>query len=140
MNLADSMWKIFNKMTMNRNMNIYCFVGGRKHQKFIQQCKSNTEEVNDKSPGPLHFGIASEKEVLQLSTGEREKISFPHESLKMVSLFLSSDQEKSKIGTGVSHQPGANFSQNKLLSNFPENSDDESAHSTFRKRYVSSKF
>lgn len=125
---------------MNRNMNIYCFVGGRKHQKFIQQCKSNTEEVNDKSPGPLHFGIASEKEVLQLSTGEREKISFPHESLKMVSLFLSSDQEKSKIGRGVSHQPGANFSQNKLLSNFPENSDDESAHSTFRKRYVSSKF
>ncbi|XP_064928684.1 probable ATP-dependent DNA helicase HFM1 isoform X1 [Columba livia] len=108
-------------------------MGGRKHQKFIQQCKSNTEEVNDKSPGPLHVGIASEKEVLQLSTGEREKISFPHESLKMVSLFLSSDQEKSKIGTGVSHQPGANFSQNKLLSNFPENSDDESAHSTFRR-------
>ncbi|XP_065698372.2 probable ATP-dependent DNA helicase HFM1 isoform X4 [Patagioenas fasciata] len=107
--------------------------GGRKHQKFIQQCKSNTEEVNDKSPGPVHFGIASEKEVLQLSTEEREKISFPHESLKMVSLFLSSDQEKSKTETGVSHQPGAIFSQNKLLSNFPENSDDESAHSTFRK-------
>ncbi|XP_071666542.1 probable ATP-dependent DNA helicase HFM1 isoform X2 [Patagioenas fasciata] len=108
-------------------------MGGRKHQKFIQQCKSNTEEVNDKSPGPVHFGIASEKEVLQLSTEEREKISFPHESLKMVSLFLSSDQEKSKTETGVSHQPGAIFSQNKLLSNFPENSDDESAHSTFRK-------
>ncbi|OPJ77339.1 putative ATP-dependent DNA helicase HFM1 isoform C [Patagioenas fasciata monilis] len=108
-------------------------MGGRKHQKFIQQCKSNTEEVNDKSPGPVHFGIASEKEVLQLSTEEREKISFPRESLKMVSLFLSSDQEKSKTETGVSHQPGAIFSQNKLLSNFPENSDDESAHSTFRK-------
>ncbi|XP_069645309.1 probable ATP-dependent DNA helicase HFM1 [Haliaeetus albicilla] len=108
-------------------------MGERKHQKFIQQCKSNTEEVNDKSPAPVHFGIDSEKEVLQLSVGEREKISFQHESLKMVSLFLSSDQDKPKTGTGVSQQPGENFSQNKILSNFPKNSDDESVHSTLRK-------
>ncbi|NXE05492.1 HFM1 helicase, partial [Lophotis ruficrista] len=47
--------------------------------------------------------------------------------------FLFSDQDKSKTGTGVSQQPGANFSQNKILSNFPENSDDESVHSTLRK-------
>ncbi|NWW92022.1 HFM1 helicase, partial [Rhynochetos jubatus] len=75
---------------------------------------------------------ASEKEVLQLSVGEREKISFRRENLKMVSLFLSSDQDKSKMGTEVSQQPGANFSQNKIISNFPENSDDES-HSALRK-------
>ncbi|NXG63505.1 HFM1 helicase, partial [Hemiprocne comata] len=105
---------------------------GRKHQKFIQQCKSSTKEVNDKSPVPVHFGIASEKD-LQSSVGERENISFPPESLKMVSLFLSSDQDKSKTGIGVSQQPGANFSQNKIISNFPENGDDESAHSTLRK-------
>ncbi|NXT41485.1 HFM1 helicase, partial [Pelecanoides urinatrix] len=85
------------------------------------------------SNSPVHFGIASGKEVLQLSVGEREKISFQHERLKMVSLFLSSDQDKSKTGTGVSQQPGANFSQNKILSNLPENSDDESVHSTLRK-------
>ncbi|NWX73360.1 HFM1 helicase, partial [Alca torda] len=107
---------------------------GRKHQKFIQQCKSNTEEVNDRLPAPVHFGIASEKEVLQSSVGERDKIRFWGENLKMVSLFLSSDQDKSKTGTGVSQQPGASFSQNKLLSNFPENGDDESVHSTLRKR------
>ncbi|KAM9621205.1 putative ATP-dependent DNA helicase HFM1 [Morphnus guianensis] len=107
--------------------------GERKHQKFIQQCMSNTEEVNDKSPATVHFGIDSEKEVLQLSVGEREKISFQRESLKMVSLFLSSDQDKPKTGTGVSQQPGENFSQNKILSNFPKNSDDESVHSTLRK-------
>ncbi|NXA22097.1 HFM1 helicase, partial [Ibidorhyncha struthersii] len=53
--------------------------------------------------------------------------------LKMVSLFLSSDQDKSKTGTGVSQQPGAYFSQNKILNNCPENSDDESVHSTLRK-------
>ncbi|NWH15285.1 HFM1 helicase, partial [Grus americana] len=94
---------------------------------------NNTEEVNDKSPAPVHFGIASKKEVLQLSVGEREKISFRRESLKMVSLFLSSDQDKSKTGTQFSQQPVANFSQNKILSNFPENSDDESVHSTLRK-------
>ncbi|NXG69577.1 HFM1 helicase, partial [Baryphthengus martii] len=91
------------------------------------------EEVNDKSAAPVHFDMPSEKEVLRLSVGEREKNSFQHESLKMVSLFLSSDQDKSKRRTGVSKQPGANFSQNKILSNFPENSDDESVHSTLRK-------
>ncbi|NWT40871.1 HFM1 helicase, partial [Chroicocephalus maculipennis] len=106
---------------------------GRKPQKFIQQCKSNTEAVNDRSPAPVHFGIASEKEVLQSSVGERDKIRFSGENLKMVSLFLSSDQDKSKTGTGVSQQPGASFSQNKLLRNFPENGDDESVHSTLRK-------
>ncbi|XP_056212401.1 probable ATP-dependent DNA helicase HFM1 [Falco biarmicus] len=107
--------------------------GGRKHQKFIQQCKSNSEEVNEKSPAPAHFGIASEKEVLQLSLGEREKISFRHESLNMVSSFLSPDEDKSKTRIRVSQHPGANFSQNKILSNFPENSDEESVHSTLRK-------
>ncbi|NXE75064.1 HFM1 helicase, partial [Cochlearius cochlearius] len=76
---------------------------------------------------------SSGKEVLQLSAGEREKSSFHHESLKTVSLFLSSDQDKSKTGTGVSQQPGANFSQNKILSNSSGNSDDESVHSTLRK-------
>ncbi|XP_051481595.1 probable ATP-dependent DNA helicase HFM1 [Apus apus] len=108
-------------------------MGGRKHRQFIQQCKSNTKEVNDKSPAPVHFGKTSEKDVLQLNVRERENISFPYESLKMVSFFLSSDQDKSKTGLGVSQQPGANFSQNKILSNFPEDSDDESAHSTLRK-------
>ncbi|XP_074688570.1 putative ATP-dependent DNA helicase HFM1 [Strix aluco] len=108
-------------------------LGGRKHQKFIQQCKTKAEEVNDQSPAPVHFGIDSEKEVLQLSVGEREKIGFRCESLKMVSLFLSSDQDKSKTGTGVSQQAGANFSQNKILSSFPANSDDESVHSTLRR-------
>nr|XP_009939491.1 PREDICTED: probable ATP-dependent DNA helicase HFM1 [Opisthocomus hoazin] len=124
---AEELQRELEKNTANTHL------GGRKHQKFIQQCKSNTEEVNDKSPTPVHFGVASEKEVLQLSVGEREKNSFQCESLKMVSLFLSSDQEKSKTGTGVSPQPGANFSQNKILSNLPENSDDESVHSTLRK-------
>lgn len=78
--------------------------------------------------------------MLQFSVGEREKISFCPESLKMVSLFLSSDENKSKTGTGGSCPPGANFSQNKRESNFPDNSDDddESAHSTLRKKYVSS--
>ncbi|NXU54880.1 HFM1 helicase, partial [Turnix velox] len=47
--------------------------------------------------------------------------------------FLSSDQVKSKAGTGVSQQAGASFSQNKSLGNFPEMDDDESVHSTFRK-------
>ncbi|KAF1461892.1 putative ATP-dependent DNA helicase HFM1, partial [Spheniscus demersus] len=123
---AEELQRELEKNTANAHM-------GRKHQNFIQQCKSNAEEVNDKSSAPVHFGIASEKEVLQLSVGEREKISFQRESLKMVPLFLSSDQDKSKSGTGVSQQPSANFSQNKILSNFPENSDDESVHSTLRK-------
>ncbi|KAM6128725.1 LOW QUALITY PROTEIN: putative ATP-dependent DNA helicase HFM1 [Phoenicopterus ruber ruber] len=125
---AEELQRELEKNTANTHM------GGRKHQKFITQCKSNTEEVNDKSPAPVHFGIASEKEVLHLSVGEREKISFQRESLKMVSLFLSSDQDTSKTGTGVSQLPGANFSQNKILSNFPENSDDENVHSALRKR------
>ncbi|XP_059678055.1 probable ATP-dependent DNA helicase HFM1 [Gavia stellata] len=124
---AEELQRELEKTTANTHM------GGRKHQPFNQQCKSNTEEVNDKSPAPVHFGIASEKEVLQLNVGEREKIHFRHESQKMVSLFLSSDQDKSKTGTGVSQQPGANFSQNKISSNFQENSDDESVHSTLRK-------
>ncbi|KAK4819677.1 hypothetical protein QYF61_009786, partial [Mycteria americana] len=41
--------------------------------------------------------------------------------------------DKSKTGTAVSQQSGANFLQNKILSDFPENSDDESVHSTLRK-------
>ncbi|NXA08912.1 HFM1 helicase, partial [Sapayoa aenigma] len=99
--------------------------------KFIQQ--SNTEEAEDKSSAPVHFDTASEKEVLQLSLGEREKISFQCGSLKMVSSFLSSDEDKSKRGIEFSQQPGATFSQNKALGNFAENSDDESVHSMFRK-------
>ncbi|NXV71969.1 HFM1 helicase, partial [Atlantisia rogersi] len=77
---------------------------------------------------------ASEKQVLQLSVGEREKINVPCESLKMVSLFLSSDQDKCKPEIELSQQPVANSSQNKILSNFPGNSGDESVHSTLRKR------
>ncbi|XP_014794444.1 PREDICTED: probable ATP-dependent DNA helicase HFM1 [Calidris pugnax] len=124
---AEELQRELEKNTANTHM------GGRKHQKFIQRCKSNTEEVNDRSPAPVHFGTASEKEVLQLSVGEREKIRFWHENLKMVSFFLCSDQDKSKTGAVVSQQHGASFSQNKLLSTFPENSDDESVHSTLRK-------
>ncbi|NXJ89192.1 HFM1 helicase, partial [Corythaixoides concolor] len=122
---AEDLQRELEKNTANTH------TGGRNQQKFIKQWKSNTEEIHTKSP--VHFGIASEKEVLQLNVGEREKIGFPCESLKMVSLFLSSDQDKSKTGIGVSQQPGANFSQNKILSNLPENSDDESVHSTLRK-------
>ncbi|XP_054240257.1 probable ATP-dependent DNA helicase HFM1 [Indicator indicator] len=107
-------------------------MGGRKHHKFIQQCKSNIEEVN-KSAAPVPFGRASEKEVLLLSVGEREKISFQHEGLKMASWFLSSAQDKCQTGTGVSQEAGANFLQNKILSNFPEKGDDESVHSALRK-------
>ncbi|NXH39315.1 HFM1 helicase, partial [Dicaeum eximium] len=95
-----------------------------KHETFIQQCKSNTEK-EDKPSAPVHFGIAPEKEVLQLSLGERDKISFQHENLKVVSSFLSFDDNKSKRVIDFSQQP-----QNKALS---ENSDDESVHSTFRK-------
>nr|XP_047922921.1 probable ATP-dependent DNA helicase HFM1 isoform X7 [Anser cygnoides] len=71
--------------------------------------------------------------MLQLSVGEREKINFQRESLKMVSLFLSPDQDKYKRGTGICQQPDANFSQSKILINFPESGDDESVHSTLRK-------
>ncbi|NWU38267.1 HFM1 helicase, partial [Hylia prasina] len=100
-------------------------MGGRKHEMFIQQCKSNTEEVEDKSSAPVGFGIAPEKEVLQLSLGERDKISFQRENLKVVSSFLSFDENKSKPVIDFSQQL-----QNKALS---ENSDDESVHSTLRK-------
>ncbi|XP_031410613.1 probable ATP-dependent DNA helicase HFM1 isoform X3 [Meleagris gallopavo] len=106
-------------------------MGGIKHQKFIQQCKSITEEVNNKSPVPTCFGTASEKEVLQLCVGGRTK---KHGSLKMASMFLSPDQAKYKIGTEIFQQPDSNFSKTKILINFPENGDDESVHSTFRKR------
>ncbi|XP_066857550.1 probable ATP-dependent DNA helicase HFM1 isoform X3 [Anser cygnoides] len=108
-------------------------MGGIKHQKFIQQHRSNTEDVNDKSPASVRFGIVSGKGMLQLSVGEREKINFQRESLKMVSLFLSPDQDKYKRGTGICQQPDANFSQSKILINFPESGDDESVHSTLRK-------
>ncbi|NXH11348.1 HFM1 helicase, partial [Bucco capensis] len=124
---ADELQRELEENTANTHL------GGRKHQKFIQQCKSNSEEVNDTSAAPVHFGIASEKEVLQFNIGKREQNSFQHESLKMVSLFLSSDQDKSKTGTGVSQQPSANFSETKIVSKFPENSDDESVYSTLRK-------
>ncbi|KAM9379135.1 putative ATP-dependent DNA helicase HFM1 [Phaethornis superciliosus] len=125
---AEELQRELEKTTVNTHM------GGRKHQKFIQQCKNNTKEGNNKSPAPVHFGTASEKEVLQLSVGGGE-IALPRESLKMVSFFPSSDRDKSKTEIGFSQQPGANFSQNKTLSTlFPENSDDESVHSTLRKR------
>ncbi|NXD38768.1 HFM1 helicase, partial [Copsychus sechellarum] len=68
---------------------------------------------------------APEKEVLQLSLGERDKISFQHENLKVASSFLSFDENKSKRVIDFSQQL-----QNKALS---ENSDDESVHSTLRK-------
>ncbi|NXH56065.1 HFM1 helicase, partial [Rhabdornis inornatus] len=89
----------------------------------LLECKM--EEVEDKSSAPVHFGIAPQKEVLQLSLGERDKISFGHEHLKAVSSFLSFDENKSKRVIDFSQQP-----QNKALS---ENSDDESVHSTLRK-------
>ncbi|XP_032923532.1 probable ATP-dependent DNA helicase HFM1 [Catharus ustulatus] len=117
---AEELQRELEKNSANTHM---VFAGGRKHEKFIQQCKSKTEEVEDKSSAPVHFGIAPEKEVLQLSLGEREKISFEHEPLKVVSSFLSFNENKRVI----------DFSQqlqNKALS---ENSDDESAYSTLRK-------
>ncbi|NWR30545.1 HFM1 helicase, partial [Tachuris rubrigastra] len=124
---AEELQRELEKNSANTHM-------GRKHQKFIQQCQSNTEKVEDKSSAPVPFGIASEKEVLQLSLRDREKISFQHESLKIVSSFLSSDEDKSKRGIEFSQQPGAGFSQNKAFSNFPENSDDdENVHSMLRK-------
>ncbi|NXN97022.1 HFM1 helicase, partial [Rhinopomastus cyanomelas] len=89
--------------------------------------------VNLTSSTPVHFGIAAEKEVLQLSVEERDQVGFQPESLKVLSFFLSSGQDTSKTGAEVSLKPGASFSQNTLLSNFLENSDDESVHSTFRK-------
>ncbi|XP_035188667.1 probable ATP-dependent DNA helicase HFM1 [Oxyura jamaicensis] len=123
---AEELQRELEKNTASNHM------GGIKHQKFVQQHRSNTEDVNHKSPASVHFGIVSEKEMLQLSVGEREKINFQHESLKMVSLFLSPDQDKYKRGTGICQQPDANFSQSKILINFPENGDDESVHSTLK--------
>ncbi|XP_031974074.1 probable ATP-dependent DNA helicase HFM1 isoform X3 [Corvus moneduloides] len=102
---------------------------GRKHEKFTEQCKSNTEEVEDKSSAPVYFGIAPEKEVLQLSLGERDQISFQRENMKVVSSFLSSDENKSRRVIDFSQRP-----QNNALNDFLENSDDESVHSTLRKR------
>lgn len=55
-------------------------------------------------------------------------------------MFLSPDKAKYKIGTEIFQQPDSNFSQTKILINFPENGDDESVHSPFRKRYVCSQF
>ncbi|XP_068055958.1 probable ATP-dependent DNA helicase HFM1 isoform X1 [Anomalospiza imberbis] len=119
---AEELQRELEKNSANTHM---VFVGGRKQEKFIQQCKSNTEKIEDKSSAPVHFGIAPEKEVLQLSLGERDKISFQHENLKVVSSFLSFDENKSTRVIDFSQQP-----QNKA---FSENSDDESVHSTLRK-------
>ncbi|NXQ01799.1 HFM1 helicase, partial [Vidua macroura] len=116
---AEELQRELEKNSANTHM------GGRKQEKFIQQCKSNTEKVEDKSSAPVHFGIAPEKEVLQLSLGERDKISFQHENLKVVSSFLSFDENKSKRVIDFSQRP-----QNKA---FSENSDDESVHSALRK-------
>ncbi|NXI01058.1 HFM1 helicase, partial [Pachycephala philippinensis] len=100
-----------------------------KHEKFTQQSKSNMEEVEDKSLALVHFDIAPEKEVLQLSLGGRDEISFQHENLEVFSSFLSSDENKSKRVIDFCQQP-----QNKALNDFLEDSDDESVHSTLRKR------
>ncbi|XP_068878908.1 probable ATP-dependent DNA helicase HFM1 isoform X4 [Aphelocoma coerulescens] len=102
---------------------------GRKHEKFTQQCKSNIEEVEDKASAPVYFGIAPEKEVLQLSLGERDKISFQRDNVKVVSSFLSSDENECRRVIDFSQRP-----QNNALNDFLENSDDESVHSTLRKR------
>ncbi|XP_072199848.1 probable ATP-dependent DNA helicase HFM1 [Excalfactoria chinensis] len=104
-------------------------MGGIKHQMFIQR-KNITEEANDKSPAPTHFGKASEKEMLRLCVGERTN---KHGSLQMASMFLSPNQAKYKIGAEIFQQPGSDFSQTKILVNFPENGDDESVHSAFRR-------
>ncbi|NXB39835.1 HFM1 helicase, partial [Eulacestoma nigropectus] len=120
---AEELQRELEKNSANTHM------GGRKHEKFTQQSKSDTEEVEDKSSAPVHFGIAPEKEVLQLNLGERDKISFQRENLKVVSSFLSSDENKSKRVIDFSQQP-----QNKALNDFSENSDDESVHSALRKR------
>ncbi|NXM61102.1 HFM1 helicase, partial [Illadopsis cleaveri] len=116
---AEELQRELEKNSANTHM------GGRKHEKFIQQCKSNTEEVEDKSSATVHFGIAPGKEVLQLSPGEGDKISFQRENLKVVSSFLSFHENKSKQVIDFSQQL-----QNKALS---ENSDDECVHSTLRK-------
>uniref|UniRef100_A0A8C6YX63 Helicase ATP-binding domain-containing protein n=1 Tax=Nothoprocta perdicaria TaxID=30464 RepID=A0A8C6YX63_NOTPE len=119
------------------NRNFFSFVGDIQHQKSMQQCKRNTEEVNEKSQEPVHCDIASKREVFQLSLGGRNKTIFQCENLKMVSSFLSSDQDNHKKEMGAYQPPSANISQNKVLINFPDNSDDESIHSSLRKRYAS---
>ncbi|NWI11207.1 HFM1 helicase, partial [Crypturellus soui] len=96
--------------------------------------KRNTEEVNEKSQAPVHCDIASKREVFQLSLEERKKTNFQCENLKIVSTFLSSDQDKHKKGIGAYQPSSASISQNKILINFPDNSDDESIHSALRKR------
>ncbi|NWY09271.1 HFM1 helicase, partial [Aphelocoma coerulescens] len=72
---------------------------------------------------------APEKEVLQLSLGERDKISFQRDNVKVVSSFLSSDENECRRVIDFSQRP-----QNNALNDFLENSDDESVHSTLRKR------
>ncbi|NXO20217.1 HFM1 helicase, partial [Cisticola juncidis] len=116
---AEELQRELQKNSANTHM------GGKKHENFIQQCKSSTEEVEETSSAPVHFGIAPEKEVLQLSLGERATTSFQPENLQVVSSFLSFDENKSKRVLDFSQQL-----QNKALS---ENSDDESVHSTLRK-------
>ncbi|NXA52796.1 HFM1 helicase, partial [Nothocercus julius] len=96
--------------------------------------KRNTEEVNEKLQAPVHFDIASQREVFQLSLGERNKTNFQCENLKTLSSFLSSDQDKHKKGIEAYQQRSANISQNKILINFPDSSSDESTHSSLRKR------
>ncbi|NWV65591.1 HFM1 helicase, partial [Malurus elegans] len=118
---AEDLQRELEKNSANTHM-------GRKHQKFIQRCTINTEEVEDKLSPPVHFGIAPEKEVLQLNLGEGDKINFQRENCKVVSLFLSPDENKSKRIIDFSQQQ-----QNKALSDFQENSDDESVHSTLKK-------
>ncbi|NWV31030.1 HFM1 helicase, partial [Grantiella picta] len=118
---AEDLQRELEKNSANTHM-------GRNNQKFIQQCKSNTEEKEDNTSAPVHFGITPEKEVLKSNLGEKDKISFQHANFKVVSSFLSPDENKSKRVIDFSQQP-----QNKALSDFPENSDDESAHSTLRK-------
>ncbi|NXU72267.1 HFM1 helicase, partial [Oreotrochilus melanogaster] len=129
---AEELQRELEKNTVNNLMGKIPW--NRVTESFWLEKKLLDATVNLTLPTPVHFGTASEKEVLQLSIGGGE-IALPPESLKMVSFFPSSDQNKSKTEIGFSQQPGANFSQNKILSTlFPENSDDESVHSTLRKR------
>ncbi|NWW19285.1 HFM1 helicase, partial [Falcunculus frontatus] len=120
---AEELQRELEKNSANTHM-------GKNHwNRITETLESNTEEVEDKSSAPVHFGIAPEKQVLQLSLGERDKNSFQRENLKVVSSFLSSDENKSKRAIDFSQQP-----QNKALNDFSENGDDESVHSTLRKR------
>ncbi|NXA34020.1 HFM1 helicase, partial [Eudromia elegans] len=127
---AEELQKELEKNTVYSHMVgfLFSFVGEIQHQKSMQQCKRNTEAA------PVHCDIAPKREVFQLSLGEGNKTNFQCENLKMVSSFLSSDQDKHKKGIGTYQQSAANISQNKILNNFPDNSDDESIHSALRKR------